>query len=228
MLVDNAGLGPSVGTGLRQRSGMSVVGDAPNGESAVRMVAALQPDVVVLDSALLGVAIGETVTRIRRESPLSKVVVFADVTTDADSWNADRVEECIYKDAKLNYLIGLIETLAFGLGKQVVLRLRREPESLQRARDFVLGALAGWATVGVADDAVLVVSELVTNAITHAKSACELRLFNTTPSVRIEVADRGGGRPDPRPPADPYLSGWTETPGSPGESSGRARQETVR
>ena len=42
---------------------------------------------------------------------------------------------------------------------------------------------------------------MVNNAILHASSGCELRLSVNALALRIEVADLGGGTPDPMPPS---------------------------
>lgn len=77
-----------------------------------------------------------------------------------------------------------------------------------RARDFTRDALHDWGWLpattadarAAAEDVLLVVSELVTNACLHAGGAQELRLRSTRKSVRLEVTDTGNGRPEPRTP----------------------------
>lgn len=58
------------------------------------------------------------------------------------------------------------------------------------ARRAVQGALRGHPAA-LLDAAVLLVSELVTNSVVHARSACTLRLDLGTSLVRVEVADEG-------------------------------------
>ncbi|MFF4345516.1 ATP-binding protein [Kitasatospora sp. NPDC001540] len=65
------------------------------------------------------------------------------------------------------------------------------PESASQARRLVRGTLADWSLEELVDDAVLVVSEMVTNA---AKTGCHktmtLQIVRTTAaSVRILVTD---------------------------------------
>jgi signal transduction histidine kinase len=77
-----------------------------------------------------------------------------------------------------------------------------------RARDFTREALHDWGWLpgssdeerASAEDILLVVSELVTNACLHAGGAEELRLLRIVGGLRMEVADGGGGRPEPRIP----------------------------
>lgn len=77
------------------------------------------------------------------------------------------------------------------------------PGAVSRARGFTRRALRDWgwlpaATPGqraAAEDALLVVSELVTNACLHAGGPEELCLVNAGTLLRVEVADHGAGEP---------------------------------
>jgi histidine kinase-like protein len=53
----------------------------------------------------------------------------------------------------------------------------------------VTQTLAGWECGGVADDAELLTSELVTNAVLHAGSPVKLTMCRMGGGVRVEVAD---------------------------------------
>ncbi|MBP0453657.1 MULTISPECIES: SpoIIE family protein phosphatase [unclassified Kitasatospora] len=57
------------------------------------------------------------------------------------------------------------------------------------ARSFVRDALLGWGLPEVVDDAVVLVSELVTNAVVHAGTAAEVCCLREDGTVRIEVTD---------------------------------------
>lgn len=61
--------------------------------------------------------------------------------------------------------------------------------SAAAARGFVRDALLGWGLPEVVDDAVVLVSELVTNAVVHAGTAAEVSCLREETSVRIEVTD---------------------------------------
>lgn len=64
------------------------------------------------------------------------------------------------------------------------------PETAGRARRLVREALAAWGMSALADDVATVVSEVVTNAVVHAKSPVTLSLSRHGRSVRGEVTDR--------------------------------------
>ena len=70
------------------------------------------------------------------------------------------------------------------------------------ARQAARDALAAWRLEELTETAVLLVSELVTNAIQHASgggSAIVLRLETAGGWLRIEVYDTDPGEPCPRP-----------------------------
>ncbi|MFE0424018.1 GAF domain-containing protein, partial [Streptomyces sp. NPDC058953] len=62
--------------------------------------------------------------------------------------------------------------------------------SVATARAFVRDTLHGWGHAEIVDDAVVLTSELVTNAIVHAGTAADVLCLRTDETVRIEVADR--------------------------------------
>ncbi|MFI6107395.1 ATP-binding protein [Streptomyces sp. NPDC051310] len=76
------------------------------------------------------------------------------------------------------------------------------------ARDFTRQALYDWGWLpaatadrrAAAEDVLLVVSELVTNACLHAEGPEELRVSLDAKVLRLEVEDRGPGQPAPRTP----------------------------
>ncbi|MFI8965194.1 SpoIIE family protein phosphatase [Streptomyces sp. NPDC053493] len=62
--------------------------------------------------------------------------------------------------------------------------------SVATARAFVRDTLQGWGYGEVVDDAVVLTSELVTNAVIHAGTAADVLCLRGDDGVRIEVADR--------------------------------------
>jgi hypothetical protein len=88
------------------------------------------------------------------------------------------------------------------------LPLTGESGIVPRARDFTRQALHAWGWLpassadrrAAAEDVLLVVSELVTNACLHAGGPEELRLWRHQKALRMEVVDGGTGDPAPRTP----------------------------
>ncbi|WP_424890761.1 SpoIIE family protein phosphatase [Streptomyces sp. XH2] len=62
--------------------------------------------------------------------------------------------------------------------------------SVASARAFVRDTLQGWGHPDIIDDAVVLTSELVTNAVVHAGTAADVLCMRTGTGVRVEVADR--------------------------------------
>ncbi|MFF7180893.1 SpoIIE family protein phosphatase [Streptomyces sp. NPDC008121] len=62
--------------------------------------------------------------------------------------------------------------------------------SVATARAFVRDTLQGWGYAEVVDDAVVLTSELVTNAVVHAGTAADVLCLRSEDGVRVEVADR--------------------------------------
>ncbi|EFL32619.1 histidine kinase domain-containing regulator protein [Streptomyces viridochromogenes DSM 40736] len=95
-------------------------------------------------------------------------------------------------------------------GGRQVRRLSFEEASgvVPLARDFTRQALYAWGWLpaasadqrAAAEDVLLVVSELVTNACLHAEGPDQLWITCDNKVIRIEVADRGTGQPAPRTP----------------------------
>ncbi|WP_241251322.1 ATP-binding SpoIIE family protein phosphatase [Candidatus Protofrankia californiensis] len=87
--------------------------------------------------------------------------------------------------------------------------LPAEPESAVHARSALARILAGQRLAAVADDALLLVSEVVTNAVLHARSDLVLRVHQEGDRLRVSVEDREGARmPRRRTPRDDGESGW--------------------
>src|SRR5689334_6033789 len=95
-------------------------------------------------------------------------------------------------------------------GGRQVRRLSFDGESgvVPLARDFARQALYAWGWLpaasadqrAAAEDVLLVVSELVTNACLHAEGPDELWISCDKKVLRIEVSDQGSGQPAPRTP----------------------------
>ena len=72
-------------------------------------------------------------------------------------------------------------------------RLPAEPRSVKVARDFVRSTMTAWGVEP--DGAVLLTSELVTNAVRHARTEVVVTVRDAGPGVRIEVRDDDPGAP---------------------------------
>ncbi|WP_030895016.1 SpoIIE family protein phosphatase [Streptomyces sp. NRRL S-474] len=89
--------------------------------------------------------------------------------------------------------------------------------SVASARSFVRDTLQGWGFADIVDDAVVLTSELVTNAVVHAGTSADLLCLRSDEGVRIEVADRYPEREIP-------LQATSVNMGSPDREGGRGLQ----
>ncbi|MFC9925684.1 SpoIIE family protein phosphatase [Streptomyces sp. NPDC127190] len=89
--------------------------------------------------------------------------------------------------------------------------------SVATARSFVRDTLQGWGFADIVDDAVVLTSELVTNAVVHAGTHAEVLCLRSEDSVRIEVSDRYPEREVP-------LQHSAVAMGSPDREGGRGLQ----
>lgn len=202
LLVDDA---PDVRTmlriALRSRGGFEVVGEAETAAGAVELASELRPDVVVLDLGLPDLEEArEVLGRIRRASPTSRVVVFSGRETDRP-WFEQRAAGYVVKGADLDDLMDLLERVGADQSHDhAALELPDDVLSVGEARGVVRDLLERWGYRELIDDAELVVSELVTNAVVHAETGCAVIVNRGEGGIRIEVQDQGPGWPDPQSP----------------------------
>jgi DNA-binding NarL/FixJ family response regulator len=133
-------------TGLRnllEEQGVNVVGEAENGESAIRLTSDLAPDVVIMDLNMPGVGGVETTRRLSSLAPLSRVVVLTISADDDDVMNAVMAGACGYllKDSSIQELIAGIRAASEGeslispqIAAKVLQRLRAQSKDVDAAK----------------------------------------------------------------------------------------------
>nr|WP_267889803.1 MULTISPECIES: SpoIIE family protein phosphatase [Streptomyces] len=84
----------------------------------------------------------------------------------------------------------------------------RLPNAVLHARRFTARTLRSWGVVDALDEALLVVSELVTNAIAHTQGEVGMDLTLSADRLRIAVNDAS-----PRSPVKPIWVSWESTGG---------------
>jgi PAS domain-containing protein/anti-sigma regulatory factor (Ser/Thr protein kinase) len=84
----------------------------------------------------------------------------------------------------------------------------RLPDAVMHARRFTARTLRDWKITEVADVVLLVVSELVTNALKHTKGEVRLDFTLGPDRLRVAVTDSS-----PRAPAKPVIVDWESTGG---------------
>lgn len=79
--------------------------------------------------------------------------------------------------------------------------------AVSQGRSFVVKTLVTWDCVHRADDARLLVSEVLTNAVQHAEGPLVLHLRRTLTELAVEISDLSPHLPQPRLAAEDEESG---------------------
>ncbi len=132
-------------TGLKtllEEQGVNVVGEAPNGQTAIRLASELAPDVIIMALNMPGLTGVETTRKLSSMAPLTRVVVLTISADDDDVMNAVMAGACGYllKDSSIQELIGGIRAAASGeslispqIAAKVLRRLRSQSSSVDAA-----------------------------------------------------------------------------------------------
>ena len=200
LLVDDvADVRRLVRLALRFHGGFDVVGEARAGLQAVELATRLRPDVVLLDLGLPDLAGRDVLTRLREVVPEAKVVVFTGADDEDRAYFEEHASGYVLKDADLDYLVGLLDDVGRNADRHESAQFDAEVSSVPLAREFVRRLLTEWGAAHLFDAASLIVTELATNAVLHAASPYTVRVTHSDGVLRIEVADRDVGTPEPQP-----------------------------
>jgi DNA-binding NarL/FixJ family response regulator len=176
-------------TGLRnllEEQGVNVVGEAENGETAIRLAADLAPDVVIMDINMPGAGGVETTRRLSSLAPLSRVVVLTISADDDDVMNAVMAGACGYllKDSSIQELIAGIRAASEGeslispqIAAKVLQRLRAQSKDVDAA-ETIRAELS---------DRELQVLKLIANGKDNAQIAREL--FISPKTVKNHISN---------------------------------------
>ncbi|MFF9819101.1 PAS domain S-box protein [Streptomyces sp. NPDC014006] len=85
--------------------------------------------------------------------------------------------------------------------------LSATPESVPSGRGFLARALRAWGFADMADDALLLLSEILTNAVQHAHGPLGVHVCRTDTGLTVEVSDHSPHLPQPRLAAQDEESG---------------------
>jgi DNA-binding NarL/FixJ family response regulator len=190
----------------------TVVGETDNGLDAIELVAAERPDLVVLDIAMPHLDGITALPRLRAVSPDTRVVMLS-------AYKADEMERASIEGGAVGYIdkttdvavlpdrLHALSAVLDAVQRVLDLTYDADIESPRLARHDVKTALAA-ATGGSALEIVeLLTSELVTNAVRHAKSAARVAVEVVGAKVRVSVTDDGPGVPATARPSPDAESG---------------------
>ncbi|MFE0516480.1 PAS domain S-box protein [Streptomyces sp. NPDC058964] len=128
-------------------------------------------------------------------------------TTDLETV-ADRVLQTLLPDADGHDDVTLLLTqLPAAPLATATTELPALPRSVPEGRDFLGRALDDWGLMERADDACLLLSEVLTNAVLHAQGPIGLHVCRTDTELTIEITDHNPHLPQPRVAAEDAESG---------------------
>lgn len=114
---DHAMVRLALSEAIDQHDDLELVGEAENGEKALKLYRELQPDVVTMDFQLPGQKGDEVITAIRNEFPEARIVLLSIYETEESLWRAVEAGAlgCVSKAAEINEMIAAIREVAHGV-----------------------------------------------------------------------------------------------------------------
>jgi DNA-binding NarL/FixJ family response regulator len=176
-------------TGLKtllEEQGVNVVGEAPNGQTAIRLASELAPDVIIMDLNMPGLTGVETTRKLTGIAPLTRVVVLTISADDDDVMDAVMAGACGYllKDASIQELIIGIRAAAAGeslISPQIAAKL------LRRLRSQSSNVDAAETIRAELSDREIEVLKLIANGKDNAQIAREL--FISPKTVKNHISN---------------------------------------
>jgi DNA-binding NarL/FixJ family response regulator len=133
---------------LLRRTGIEVVGEAPNGEAAIRAAAQTRPDLVIMDLNMPGLSGLDATRRLMERSPGSRVLMLSVSAQEVDVSNSILAGASGYvlKDEPGEEIIAAIEATASGESmispRIAAVLLRRIQASIDAGEDLAGGGLS--------------------------------------------------------------------------------------
>ncbi len=181
----------------------SVVGETGDASQLVAAVQAGDADLALVECDLDGGGGFEAMARLRAAVPQCRVILLSAFGED-ELRRASRVAGAVgylSKDTPASRFADELDTLLALVGAvdQVLAasssRFDADLQSAREARTFVNHALDTWGMGNVAEIVSLLVSELVTNAVVHARSEVDVVVQLMPDAARVEVSDRSETAP---------------------------------
>jgi DNA-binding NarL/FixJ family response regulator len=171
---------------------VEVAGEAADGDEGVALVEQVQPDLVVLDLRMPVLDGFDALPRMRRAAPAAAIVVLS-------SLPEDEAGPVVLASGAVGFVGKSMSTQQ--LGREILLATRlldialvqsRLPPDLRSpsaARRLARDAFARWELGDQWESAELLISELVTNAVTHAGSAADVAIRLLPDRLHVAISD---------------------------------------
>lgn len=193
---------------LSTTAGFDVVAEAGDGHRAVEALLRHRPDLVLLDVDLPGRDGFEVIAVHRRELPGSVAIVLSSHPDGRPPRGGDGAGAVGHLARSLSPLRLPGEIVQLSAVLRAVDQLMAATTTVEAAttaartaRRFADEVLGGWGCAPLLDTVQLLVSELVTNAVVHARSEAEVGIRLSANAVRVEVTDHSEALPVRRVPA---------------------------
>ena len=179
---------------MEQDGRFDVVGEAADGETAVAVATAQQPDVVVLDLAMPIMDGLTALPALRTAVPDVRVVILSGFPADQMGPATAEAGAVGYLEkgrgaANLAHDIFELASVLDVVQTVITQELPPDARSAGAARRAVTNALITDISDGALDTLVLLTSELVTNVVAHARTDCHLGVELFPDAVRVSVSD---------------------------------------
>jgi DNA-binding NarL/FixJ family response regulator len=181
--------------GLEGSDDVGVVAEASDAGALVAVVGDTPSDLVLLDCSMPGGL--AAIPAVRAAAPEVRIVLVSSLPSSELLLAAPAAGAVgfLTKDVRVMNLADALRQLAplLDVASQVLATadasLPEEAHSAPAARGLVRGALKPWVDDETMQSALLAVSELVTNAVVHARSEVEVRVCVLRDAIRIEIGD---------------------------------------
>jgi DNA-binding NarL/FixJ family response regulator len=186
LLVDDHDLFRTGLKNLLEEQGVHVVGEAPNGQTALRLAPELVPDVVIMDLNMPGLSGVETTRHLTGLAPLARVVVLTISVEDDDVMDAVMAGACGYllKDSSIEELLAGIRAAAAG---ESLISPQIASKGLQRLRSQGKSEGAAQTIRAELSDREIEVLKLIANGKDNAQIAREL--FISPKTVKNHISN---------------------------------------